>query len=54
MRRSSKKPMGSKISIHALREEGDKECRMAASLLTHFYPRPPRGGRRFLLELGGT
>ena len=46
VRRSSKKPMGSKISIHALREEGDKECRMAASLLTHFYPRPPRGGRR--------
>ena len=33
------------ISIHALREEGDRvlpEWRVPA---THFYPRPPRGGR---------
>ena len=33
------------ISIHALREEGD---RMGSWLLTrffNFYPRPPRGGR---------
>ena len=33
------------ISIHALREEGDRIfcCLIAAP--THFYPRPPRGGR---------
>ncbi len=38
-----------KISIHALREEGD--TRWAASLhgRQYFYPRPPRGGR--LLQL---
>ena len=29
---------GLDISIHALREEGDTS--------RHFYPRPPRGGRR--------
>ena len=36
---------GESISIHALREEGDRvppEWRVPA---THFYPRPPRGGR---------
>ena len=34
-----------KISIHALREEGDKD-RTAPSAAHHdFYPRPPRGGR---------
>ena len=35
------------ISIHALREEGDKRS-SAGSLYTflHFYPRPPRGGRQ--------
>ena len=35
------------ISIHALREEGDppvRRCR--SSRCRHFYPRPPRGGRR--------
>ena len=35
----------SKISIHALREEGDlvRLCRKAP--VPNFYPRPPRGGR---------
>ena len=34
------------ISIHALREEGDCAAAWPRSRLTHFYPRPPRGGRR--------
>ena len=34
------------ISIHALREEGDSSQRRRFPRLTHFYPRPPRGGRR--------
>ena len=34
-----------KISIHALREEGDAAARRAGQPLTNFYPRPPRGGR---------
>ena len=37
------------ISIHALREEGDfclPWCRCSAA---DFYPRPPRGGRRFIM-----
>ena len=34
------------ISIHALREEGDTTGRQQLSVLQHFYPRPPRGGRR--------
>ena len=35
-----------RISIHALREEGDKSvyCRGGESH-NNFYPRPPRGGR---------
>ena len=33
------------ISIHALREEGDKQLANVSTLLTDFYPRPPRGGR---------
>ena len=33
------------ISIHALREEGDVTCRSVWSLISYFYPRPPRGGR---------
>ncbi len=37
---------GLKISIHALREEGDQTKEELESLLTNFYPRPPRGGRR--------
>ena len=35
-----------KISIHALRGEGDTICITARSCLTHFNPRPPWGGRR--------
>ena len=35
-----------KISIHALREEGDRiHLRKSASWSLYFYPRPPRGGR---------
>ena len=33
------------ISIHALREEGDCFWRHRFASMTHFYPRPPRGGR---------
>ena len=33
------------ISIHALREEGDCLPCITKPDLTHFYPRPPRGGR---------
>ena len=33
------------ISIHALREEGDVSTGKSYSVLNHFYPRPPRGGR---------
>ena len=34
-----------KISIHALREEGDKTQSIILTLRLNFYPRPPRGGR---------
>ena len=34
------------ISIHALREEGDCPGVYSCPLRHHFYPRPPRGGRR--------
>ena len=34
------------ISIHALREEGDRGMRRGSPDLRNFYPRPPRGGRR--------
>ena len=33
------------ISIHALREEGDRTVRLPRPPRKHFYPRPPRGGR---------
>ena len=33
------------ISIHALREEGDSNCRTIFVMSRNFYPRPPRGGR---------
>ena len=33
------------ISIHALREEGDRRCSGKSVLSRDFYPRPPRGGR---------
>ena len=35
----------SKISIHALREEGDRQRGEVLRMGRHFYPRPPRGGR---------
>ena len=34
------------ISIHALREEGDRQSVAGGSDAIDFYPRPPRGGRR--------
>ena len=34
-----------RISIHALREEGDGKSGFSRVGVTHFYPRPPRGGR---------
>ena len=34
------------ISIHALREEGDRLNRVRLAFIFDFYPRPPRGGRR--------
>ena len=33
------------ISIHALREEGDRRAGGKAGGVRDFYPRPPRGGR---------
>ena len=35
-----------RISIHALREEGDFGASAACACWGHFYPRPPREGRR--------
>ena len=37
----------SRISIHALREEGDVAVLTAKIGSDYFYPRPPRGGRQF-------
>ena len=34
-----------RISIHALREEGDNYAPLLCLLVPYFYPRPPRGGR---------
>ena len=33
------------ISIHALREEGDRNAQLTSKASLDFYPRPPRGGR---------
>ena len=35
-----------RISIHALREEGDWKTPKPPTMTRHFYPRPPRGGRQ--------
>ena len=35
-----------RISIHALREEGDHGREDVCHFRPNFYPRPPRGGRR--------
>ena len=40
-----------RISIHALREEGDFSARRAGRYWMHFYPRPPRGGRLISLSI---
>ena len=40
-----------RISIHALREEGDDELSRVVWAHQNFYPRPPRGGRPFSREL---
>ena len=34
-----------RISIHALREEGDPSAFLFVDRIEDFYPRPPRGGR---------
>ena len=39
-----------KISIHALREEGDRIILIQYWPVSNFYPRPPRGGRLGLLR----
>ena len=39
-------PPHTPISIHALREEGDRKGPAPACSFSYFYPRPPRGGRR--------
>ena len=36
------------ISIHALREEGDSTSASHEGSGVNFYPRPPRGGRRYM------
>ena len=50
-RRATVQPLGAAlgvdISIHALREEGDSGSPFSQILSCHFYPRPPRGGRRW-------
>ena len=35
-----------RISIHALREEGDGDYKNSVTVVSDFYPRPPRGGRQ--------
>ena len=42
------------ISIHALREEGDRAAGGLTDGLHNFYPRPPRGGRPTTRVLTGT
>ena len=37
-----------RISIHALREEGDQAPQTRKEQAKYFYPRPPRGGRSVL------
>ena len=39
------------ISIHALREEGDRLQAYPQRYRRNFYPRPPRGGRRYHFAL---
>ena len=44
-RRRPDKQIPRRISIHALREEGDYNERLQKHDFSYFYPRPPRGGR---------
>ena len=44
-RPASAQPPPERISIHALREEGDAVFPLLCLHDTYFYPRPPRGGR---------
>ena len=44
--RLRQQPLHLLISIHALREEGDPTAPSSITVPSHFYPRPPRGGRR--------
>ena len=44
--RQLKKTKKEDISIHALREEGDRSTMPLRFVPCNFYPRPPRGGRR--------
>ena len=39
------------ISIHALRKEGDLHLILSVDLERNFYPRPPQGGRPFVILL---
>ena len=43
---------GSKISIHALRGEGDEDCYTDKEKRRYFNPRPPWGGRLFSVLVG--
>ena len=43
-----------RISIHALREEGDERRGDSPAVEHHFYPRPPRGGRLSRFALTAT
>ena len=47
MVRFNKRLRKKQISIHALREEGDVTQAIRGQWPTYFYPRPPRGGRRY-------
>ena len=38
------------ISIHALREEGDIRKKKLGAIKIDFYPRPPRGGRLYVIS----
>ena len=44
--RACSEPRRCRISIHALREEGDVLGGVSSLINADFYPRPPRGGRR--------
>ena len=42
------------ISIHALREEGDRASDRRCAAFFNFYPRPPRGGRPSIFRIDQT